>query len=250
MTNRDHIRRDAQATEKHPPAVVRANCQEFLGALETYRRLLEEKWFNQPHVGRDTSLARARRVWRLLEKYGKPLVAAARAWNMTVWVRGRQEWRLERGPFPEPSGDRSANGLRAIFFLPWEESLRRFLSWSAKRGAPFGFSDNDLNLCDPFIGTGDIRRAIRALMAAASEREHGTVADIRRPLSDRESQVLDLIPVGPDRAISGKEIIKELGISQSVLTTHVIPHLKTRHGVRNRRGSGYYRLPTDRPMPM
>lgn len=58
------------------------------------------------------------------------------------------------------------------------------------------------------------------------------------PLTDAEQQVYDVIMErGP---VQGPEIIRLVGIEQSTLTRHVIPALKTKRGVRNKRSRGYY----------
>lgn len=57
------------------------------------------------------------------------------------------------------------------------------------------------------------------------------------PLTDQQQAVLNLIrSAGP---IIGKTICNQLGIEQSNLTKRVIPALEP-HGVKNRRGAGYY----------
>jgi hypothetical protein len=66
------------------------------------------------------------------------------------------------------------------------------------------------------------------------------------PLTEREQEVLELIPNTEEGGITGKEICEVLGrrgiiIEQSTLTRHIIPKLKHWHGVRNRRTVGYYR---------
>ena len=59
-----------------------------------------------------------------------------------------------------------------------------------------------------------------------------------KPLTEQQQKVYDLIKdKGP---LTGKQIVNRLGItSESVLTSHCIPVLKD-HGIKNRRGLGYY----------
>ncbi len=60
----------------------------------------------------------------------------------------------------------------------------------------------------------------------------------KEPLSDTEEKVYRLIcERGP---IQGDEICRETGMEQSTLTSHIIPALKAKRGVRNKRGAGYY----------
>ncbi len=57
------------------------------------------------------------------------------------------------------------------------------------------------------------------------------------PLSEREADV-DALVRSRGHA-TGKEICTELGISEKVLSNHIIPALKER-GLKNRRTVGYY----------
>jgi DNA-binding CsgD family transcriptional regulator len=60
------------------------------------------------------------------------------------------------------------------------------------------------------------------------------------PLTEREREVYDLLAaLRPGQALTGKQIKQKTGIDQSTLTSHIIPKLKL-HGVKNRRGVGYY----------
>lgn len=68
----------------------------------------------------------------------------------------------------------------------------------------------------------------------------GTVAD--EPLTDTEQRVFDAI-IAADGPIMGTAICQKTGIEQSTLTGHIIPVLKAKRGVRNRRGAGYYLPP-------
>lgn len=68
------------------------------------------------------------------------------------------------------------------------------------------------------------------------------------PLTPTEQAVFDLIPESPE-AIQGPQIISTLRkrsvpLNQSTLTKHIIPNLKSKRGIRNRQGAGYYR-PTE-----
>lgn len=57
-------------------------------------------------------------------------------------------------------------------------------------------------------------------------------------LTDAQQRVYEVIrDFGP---IMGQGITNKTGIEQSTLTTHIIPVLKERKGVKNRSGSGYY----------
>ncbi|MHB9005272.1 MAG: helix-turn-helix transcriptional regulator [Coriobacteriia bacterium] len=57
------------------------------------------------------------------------------------------------------------------------------------------------------------------------------------PMTEREGEVFCLIRYeGP---ISGKEIARHFGVSESTVTRHYIPNLKAR-GVKNRKTEGYY----------
>jgi hypothetical protein len=67
------------------------------------------------------------------------------------------------------------------------------------------------------------------------------------PLTAKEMRVLEIIKgVGPGRGITGAQICEFLSmgtppmeLAQSTLTKHIIPALK-KHGVKNKRGLGYY----------
>jgi hypothetical protein len=65
------------------------------------------------------------------------------------------------------------------------------------------------------------------------------------PLTPTQQAVYDLIPVAPD-AITGKQISSQcsLQVDPGTLTTHIIPALRERRGIQNRRGAGYYRPST------
>lgn len=66
------------------------------------------------------------------------------------------------------------------------------------------------------------------------------------PLTELEALVLEVIrEQPPGQAITGKAIVAALAkrgvlIEQSTLTRHLLPKLKQDHGVRNRRGVGYF----------
>jgi hypothetical protein len=62
--------------------------------------------------------------------------------------------------------------------------------------------------------------------------------DDSKPLTDSQQDAYDLIArEGP---LQGNQIVKRLGIpSESSFTAHYVPALK-QHGVKNRRGRGYY----------
>ncbi len=75
---------------------------------------------------------------------------------------------------------------------------------------------------------------------ALGERADAGKAD-RPPLSGNERKafrVIEALP--PDTAIGLKELAKETGIDQNVLTSHVIPFLKKHYGVKTRPNVGYH----------
>ena len=74
-------------------------------------------------------------------------------------------------------------------------------------------------------------------------------ADPRVPLTDGDRAVLDIIRAQAEgKGITGKDIVNELRkrtpsvkINPSTLTRHIIPRLKSEHGVKNPGGGrGYY----------
>lgn len=73
---------------------------------------------------------------------------------------------------------------------------------------------------------------------------HTTENDQDNPLTDAQQRVYEVIR--EDGPIMGTAICNRTGLSQSSLTSHVIPVLKERKGVKNRSGSGYY-LPDNGP---
>lgn len=79
---------------------------------------------------------------------------------------------------------------------------------------------------------------------AAGELHHIEVAALTaatptgEPLTDTEQAVFDVIrSKGP---ITGKKICNTVGTDQGTLTSRIIPVLKKRYGVKNKRGAGYY----------
>lgn len=65
-------------------------------------------------------------------------------------------------------------------------------------------------------------------------------AEVDEPLTDTEREVRDIILKHP-HGIDGQEICGAHGaIELSTLTRHIIPKLKEKCGVKNRRGAGYY----------
>ena len=75
--------------------------------------------------------------------------------------------------------------------------------------------------------------------AGGADRTRGQHSEtLAEPLSDSQQQAFNLIcKEGP---LLGRQIVNKLGIgSESTFTTHYVPSLK-RHGIKNRRGLGYY----------
>jgi biotin operon repressor len=66
------------------------------------------------------------------------------------------------------------------------------------------------------------------------------VGEATTPLSEREQQVYDLLKQQNGNPLSGKEICQKLDISQSVLTSHIIPNLERLRNVKSRPNVGYY----------
>ena len=65
-----------------------------------------------------------------------------------------------------------------------------------------------------------------------------------KPLTEQQAEVAEWIR-DQGRPVSGKEIVNALGLSsESTLTSRFIPALKD-HGLKNRRGAGYYFPSTD-----
>lgn len=63
-------------------------------------------------------------------------------------------------------------------------------------------------------------------------------AKAREPLTEAQERVFQVIVAeGP---IQGSDICQRTGDEQSTLTSHIIPALKKRRGVKNKRGAGYY----------
>ena len=66
------------------------------------------------------------------------------------------------------------------------------------------------------------------------------------PLTEQQAAVLSLLKgLPPGGGLTGSELVKRLDlggqtVSQSGLTTRIMPTLRKHHGVRNRRGVGYY----------
>lgn len=95
------------------------------------------------------------------------------------------------------------------------------------------------------------QRRIRRKNAAIKNESQPTVSNVPErqiqnailpPLTDTERAVLEIIKKQySGEGIQGKDIVKQMRglIEVSTLTRHIIPKLKT-HGVKNRRGAGYY----------
>jgi hypothetical protein len=84
----------------------------------------------------------------------------------------------------------------------------------------------------------ELRLVDMVLMMKAAVLKRHEAADGPPPLTEEQQQVFDYIKAhGPK---TGKEIVSHLGLSsESAFTSHIVPALKP-HGVKNRRGRGYY----------
>jgi hypothetical protein len=62
------------------------------------------------------------------------------------------------------------------------------------------------------------------------------------PLTDNERDVYELLlGLSAGEALTAKQISKDTGILETTIRTHIIPKLKKRYPVKNRRGGvGYY----------
>ena len=115
--------------------------------------------------------------------------------------------------------------------IPWLEHLHIVLQYneevsgsvSARAGGYFRFTRRSL----PF----DVFRA-----SAVAIRAH-SASGAEPVLTDRQKEVLEYVRRnGPKTA---KEIAKAISIGVGTLTRHIVPALR-KHGLRNKRGAGYY----------
>src|ERR1700722_5775374 len=213
--------------KKHPPDVVRQNCQIVLVNLEKYRQLLADVVFRRGEFRRE-NIGPARETRKELDKYGKRLLKTGKAWKMIEWVQQHREWLpLARSGFFD--GDAYEDSKQACS-LAWGADLERFLLWQQATEKPLGYSaserEQDNLFCEWVID--DVERDIKALLAAANEQLGGPPGnvDVRPPLTPRERAVLDLIPYDADGAIVGKEIVSKLrdtpnAVGQSDLTSDI-----------------------------
>ena len=100
----------ARRPKKPLPATVRQNCNGFLKELRNYDRLLRKESSERckrPGLEGSAEAPRAhinvgpaRRIWDNLDKYGRRLLVAGKAWQLHEWVATHQEWkRLETAGF-------------------------------------------------------------------------------------------------------------------------------------------------------
>lgn len=127
-------------------------------------------------------------------------------------------------------------GERLYYVKEYDEYLAMFRKQDSQ--LPFGgaYLDSLFKMSRDYIA--DIR-------SQRDERDTAVVG-APQPLTDAERRVFNIIarqPVGT--GIMGKRIVATLhaegySIGQSTLTKHIVPKLKQSHGVKNRRGVGYY----------
>ena len=84
----------------------------------------------------------------------------------------------------------------------------------------------------------DRREIINMPLAGFVEAANAPPKVSPEPLSEREQEVDDLIRAeGP---LMAKEISNRLGIGEKVLYNHVVPALKKKRGLENKRSKGYF----------
>jgi ATP/maltotriose-dependent transcriptional regulator MalT len=81
------------------------------------------------------------------------------------------------------------------------------------------------------------------MLPAEMEKQKTREKDFRNTLAYRiltynEQVVLELID--KDGPLSGKELCNACDIDESTIRTHIIPNLKTKFPIKNRRTVGYY----------
>ncbi len=92
----------------------------------------------------------------------------------------------------------------------------------------------------------EIRAAILRLESAPETPSTEVGAGKPEPMTDSQQAVYNILnALPPGECLTGKEILEKLptghrGMDSSTLTSHVIPVLKRSHGVKNKRGAGYY----------
>jgi hypothetical protein len=230
------------------PAAVRRLCTQFLGVLEKYDKLQLRSQVPADETTqekRNPNIGAARELWKLLERYGRPLLEAGIAWNMVEWVSGHQEWlRLEHAWFFDEE-------TTEIEYRGWGFDLECFLWWGKATRKPFGLSGRE---GEDYFSAGkdvleDVQRDVRSLEAAAIEQIAGKPSnvEVRPPLSERETAILGLIPrCKTEQAITEKEIVNKLRntvhqIDRGTLSSRVIPKLKAHYSVEHFAGVGYCR---------
>jgi hypothetical protein len=172
------------------------------------------------------------------------------AWQMIGWVDENPEWHLiEPAGFFDLFEEVGKEPCLPELGFGWGANLHRFLQWSQVKKMPFGLSDREEHIMAEAV-IRDVKQETRALAAAGNERSAGKVAtDDNRPVcTPIRKAILDLIPLERPNGTTGRRITESLrneypSISQSSLTSHHIPFLKTYYGVRTLdKLSGYYRV--------
>ncbi len=151
--------------------------------------------------------------------------------NGVATAIGWEEWVLANSDNPPPTAvDLSGVGPKATF---------RIRQWF------FGEHSETLSFD---LDSRMIRKAL-ALLEVEHNAASESIDDGRQgrldPLTEAQQDAYDLIrDSGP---LMGKEVVSKLGIgSESAFTTNYVPALKS-HGIKNRRGLGYYHPDTYKP---
>lgn len=226
----------------HTPTQVVCEIACFLVILRDYRWLVHgsaNQWDGRFPVTRKEV---AVKVWRkdLIEP-AERFLQVGNDWAMNEWVDDHTEWTQQlQSPFThyfEPDQE---------ILWEWGMALRQFLAEADRHPDPLGFradvpDDSWYRREEMFR---DVELDVRALLAAGNERMDRDMAN-PKPLTELQRRVLNLIPKGTSRGITGKEILTKLApmpLDQSTLTRHVIPVLKQYYGVCNQLGFGYFRI--------
>lgn len=137
----------------------------------------------------------------------------------------------EAGPFvPALAETEAINRWVRFLFTSLSVHRRHLVEWTEDKNGRWGVL--------PSLARSSIVEIDYLLNALSRPMEEEGPDDALDPLTEKQQEAFDLIvQKGP---LLGKEVCNKLGIpSESVFTKHYVPALK-RHGIRNKRGLGYY----------
>ena len=191
-------------------------------------------------IGRKKTLPaprRSRRKWDALQRFTEVREQIRSLWNESGEFVCRMSWFIEPlnhdgNQYANPTA-RTMHGAFILFASSIALCPDDRLAWLRRHLAAVRVPSREQSVLDAE------RVAAIGRLSRSSEADK-IMATLRPPLSDREAEVFRLIH--DSGSLIGKEVSDRLGIGQSTLTAHIIPALKKRKLVGNRRGTGYFSL--------